>query len=126
MDEESAPDGAVGQRVALQRKLAGLTQYQLADRAHVSKSLVCQVERGAVPASPVAAFEAAGHALADLTRSGRLERGLRAVLAHHFIFHANRAGLPAADQATLASLAVDTVFTTAQRPDSSGHPTRHH
>jgi len=51
-DDETAPDGAVGQRVALQRKLAGLTQYQLADHAHVSKSLVSQVERGAVPASP--------------------------------------------------------------------------
>lgn len=81
---------------------------------------------GLLPEPWVAAFEAAGHALADLARSGRLERGLRAVLAHHFIFHANRAGLPAADQATLASLAVDTVFTTAERPDSSDHPTRHH
>lgn len=81
---------------------------------------------GLLPEPWVAAFEAAGHALADLTRSGRLERGLRAVLAHHFIFHANRAGLPAADQATLASLVVDTVFTIAERPDSSGHPTRHH
>ncbi|MGH4026383.1 MAG: helix-turn-helix domain-containing protein [Pseudonocardiaceae bacterium] len=50
--EEKAPEGAVGQRVAAQRKLAGMTQYQLADRAHVSKSLVSQVERGAVPASP--------------------------------------------------------------------------
>ncbi|MGH3857195.1 MAG: helix-turn-helix domain-containing protein, partial [Pseudonocardiaceae bacterium] len=45
------------QRVAAQRKLAGLAQYQLADRAHVSTSLVSQVERGAVPASP--AFTAA-------------------------------------------------------------------
>ncbi|MGH3908346.1 MAG: helix-turn-helix domain-containing protein, partial [Pseudonocardiaceae bacterium] len=50
--EQKAPDGAVGQRVAVQRKLAGMTQYQLADRAHVSASLVSQVERGAVPASP--------------------------------------------------------------------------
>lgn len=81
---------------------------------------------GLLPEPWVASFEAAGHALADLTRSGRLERGLRAVLAHHFIFHANRAGLPAADQATLAALAVDTVFNTAERPGSSGHPTRHH
>ncbi|MGH3798089.1 MAG: helix-turn-helix domain-containing protein [Pseudonocardiaceae bacterium] len=55
--EEQAPDGAVGQRVAAQRKLAGLAQYQLADRAHVSTSLVSQVERGTVPASP--AFTAA-------------------------------------------------------------------
>ncbi|MGH3798096.1 MAG: helix-turn-helix domain-containing protein, partial [Pseudonocardiaceae bacterium] len=47
-DDETAPDGAVGQRVAAQRKLAGLAQYQLADRAHVSTSLVSQVERGTV------------------------------------------------------------------------------
>ncbi len=81
---------------------------------------------GLLPGPWVAAFEAAGHALADLTRSGRLERGLRAVLAHHFIFHANRAGLSAADQSTLAALATGTVFDTTERPDSSGHPTRHH
>ncbi|MGH3930874.1 MAG: helix-turn-helix domain-containing protein [Pseudonocardiaceae bacterium] len=55
--EESAPEGAVGRRVAVQRKLAGLTQQQLAARAHVSTSLVSQVEQGAVPASP--AFTAA-------------------------------------------------------------------
>lgn len=78
---------------------------------------------GLLPEPWVAAFEAAGHALADLTRSGRLERGVRAVLAHHFIFHANRAGLPAADQSALAALAVDTVFHTTEQPD---HPTRHH
>ncbi|MGH3870175.1 MAG: thiopeptide-type bacteriocin biosynthesis protein [Pseudonocardiaceae bacterium] len=80
---------------------------------------------GLLPEPWVAAFEAAGHALADLAHSGGLERGLRAVLAHHFIFHANRAGLPATDQATLAALAVDTIFTTTERPDSAGHPTRH-
>ncbi|MGH3940319.1 MAG: helix-turn-helix domain-containing protein [Pseudonocardiaceae bacterium] len=51
-DEESAPEGAVGQRVAVQRKLAGLTQYQLADRAHVSTSLIQKVERGVAPATP--------------------------------------------------------------------------
>ncbi|MGH3929039.1 MAG: helix-turn-helix domain-containing protein, partial [Pseudonocardiaceae bacterium] len=52
MCEEFAPEGAVGRRVAVQRKLAGLTQQQLAARAHVSTSLVAQVEQGAVPASP--------------------------------------------------------------------------
>lgn len=81
---------------------------------------------GLLPESWVGAFEATGYALADLARSGRLDRGLRAVLAHHFIFHANRAGLPATDQSSLAALAVDTVFHTAERPDSSGHPTQHH
>jgi len=64
-----------------------------------------------------AAFHTAGHRLGDLARGGRLQRGLRAVLAHHFIFHANRAGLSAADQATLAALAVHGVFhTTPTRP----------
>ncbi|MGH3913377.1 MAG: helix-turn-helix domain-containing protein [Pseudonocardiaceae bacterium] len=57
MGKEIAPEGAVGRRVAVQRKLAGLTQHQLATRAHVSKSLVAQVEIGALPAS--AAFTAA-------------------------------------------------------------------
>lgn len=49
--EEFAPPGAVGHRLALQRKLAGLTQQQLAARSHVSVSLISQVERGVVPAS---------------------------------------------------------------------------
>lgn len=52
MDDEIAPVGGVGHRVALQRKLAGLTQQQLASRSHLSTSLISQVERGIVPASP--------------------------------------------------------------------------
>lgn len=44
--------GSVGSRVAQNRKLAGLTQRQLAEKAQVSHSLVRAVERGAVPASP--------------------------------------------------------------------------
>lgn len=69
----------------------------------------------------LAAFETAGQQLAALDRHGQMHRGLRAVLAHHFIFHANRVGLPAEDQATLAALAVDTVFTTPlNRPASAG------
>ncbi|KAA9376260.1 methyltransferase [Microbispora cellulosiformans] len=58
----------------------------------------------------VSAFEDAGQALADLAAQGRLLRGLRAVLAHHVIFHANRAGLPSSDQSTIAALALHTVF----------------
>jgi len=49
--DETAPEGAAGRRVAVQRKLAGMTQQQLADRAHVSRSLISQVEQGALPAS---------------------------------------------------------------------------
>lgn len=63
-----------------------------------------------VPETWWAAFDTAGLQLAALAREGHLERGLRAVLAHHFIFHANRAGLSGPDQATLAALAVDVVF----------------
>jgi len=63
-----------------------------------------------VPQDWWAAFDTAGHQLAALARKGHLERGVRAVLAHTFLFHANRAGLSGADQATLAALAVDTVF----------------
>ncbi|MGH4017773.1 MAG: helix-turn-helix domain-containing protein [Pseudonocardiaceae bacterium] len=50
--EDAAPEGSVGRQLALQRKLAGLTQQQLAARIHFSASLISQVERGVVPASP--------------------------------------------------------------------------
>ncbi|MEJ7629963.1 MAG: helix-turn-helix domain-containing protein [Nocardioidaceae bacterium] len=42
----------VGGRVAEERKLAGLTQQQLAIRANVSTSLIRAVEQGRLPASP--------------------------------------------------------------------------
>jgi protein-L-isoaspartate(D-aspartate) O-methyltransferase len=67
----------------------------------------------------VTAFERAGQALRTLDQHGRLDRGLRAVLAHHVIFHANRAGMPAQDQATLAHLAIHTVFATPFRSAST-------
>lgn len=60
----------VGARVAERRKLAGLTQPQLADRANVSASLVRQVEQGRVPASPAfmaAVAKALRCTVADLT-----------------------------------------------------------
>ncbi|OHV58751.1 methyltransferase, FxLD system [Pseudofrankia sp. BMG5.36] len=58
------------------------------------------------------AFQQAGSDLAMLGRVGALTRGLRAVLTHHVIFHANRAGLPAPELATLATLASNLVFNT--------------
>jgi transcriptional regulator with XRE-family HTH domain len=57
MAADDEPHGAIGHRVRAARKLAGITQRQLADRAHVSLSLVKQVEQIRVPASP--AFVAA-------------------------------------------------------------------
>ncbi|WP_431954179.1 methyltransferase, FxLD system [Actinacidiphila sp. bgisy167] len=61
----------------------------------------------------IAAFERAGRDLARLARTGQLSRGLRAVLAHHVIFHANRAALPLEDQRTLYQLAREVVMTTS-------------
>lgn len=53
----SAQPVGIGERVAQRRRLHGLTQVQLAHRAHVSLSLLRKVEQGSAPASP--AFTAA-------------------------------------------------------------------
>jgi protein-L-isoaspartate(D-aspartate) O-methyltransferase len=94
------------------------------DRTHNLAPAMCRLmtvnaRALARPAGPLAghegwvdAFEQAGSDLAELVRYGRLTRGLRSVVAHHVIFHANRAGLTAQDQSTLAALALDTVFPT--------------
>jgi thiopeptide-type bacteriocin biosynthesis protein len=56
------------------------------------------------------AFEEAGAALRTLRENGKLTRGIRAVIALHVIFHWNRIGLAATEQATLARAAKDAVF----------------
>ncbi|MEU8305934.1 methyltransferase, FxLD system [Actinomadura sp. NPDC048955] len=85
-----------------------------------SSSSLTTTGRLAPLAGWVAAFEHLGRRLADLNHLGRLERGLRAVLAHHVIFHWNRMGLPRDKQATLAVLAKEEVMgTTGQRPVSA-------
>ncbi|MDG4803705.1 methyltransferase, FxLD system [Micromonospora sp. WMMD980] len=62
----------------------------------------------------IAAFETAGQELLTLARDGRLRRGLRAALAHHIIFHANRAAISVPDLSTMAALAMtDTLGFTA-------------
>ncbi|MCW8382359.1 methyltransferase, FxLD system [Streptomyces justiciae] len=58
----------------------------------------------------IAAFEHAGTTLARLAASGHLTRGLRAVIAHHLIFHANRAGLLSADQSALFTIAREAIM----------------
>ncbi|MFF2546624.1 methyltransferase, FxLD system [Kitasatospora sp. NPDC058063] len=57
-----------------------------------------------------AAFEKTGQDLVRAARDGRLTRGLRAVLAHLAIFHANRAGVPVEHQSATAARAVGAVF----------------
>ncbi|MFC8004180.1 methyltransferase, FxLD system [Streptomyces olivaceus] len=68
----------------------------------------------------VTAFERAGATLADLADRGALTRGLRAVIAHHVIFHANRAGLLRDDQSALSHIAREAVMGTS---DHTASPT---
>ncbi|MBV7246392.1 methyltransferase, FxLD system [Streptomyces sp. MW-W600-10] len=68
----------------------------------------------------VTAFERAGVALAALACRGALTRGLRAVIAHHIIFHANRAGLIRDDQSALSNIAREAVMGTS---DHTASPT---
>ncbi|MFF3822196.1 methyltransferase, FxLD system [Streptomyces bluensis] len=66
----------------------------------------------------VTAFERAGATLADLAARGGLTRGLRAVIAHHVIFHANRAGLRRDDQSALSHIAREVVMGTSDHTES--------
>ena len=55
MSESNTSHGApeaIGRRIAHLRKRAGLTQQGLADLAHISRSLIQQVETGKKPATP--------------------------------------------------------------------------
>nr|BEK65715.1 hypothetical protein KPHV_29420 [Kitasatospora purpeofusca] len=63
-----------------------------------------------------AAFTDCGRTLRTLADSGRLRRGLRAVLAHHQLFHANRLGLTHQDQALLARAAATSILEPTQEP----------
>ncbi|MEU3457864.1 thiopeptide-type bacteriocin biosynthesis protein [Micromonospora sp. NPDC006766] len=62
------------------------------------------------------AFENAGTALRYLRETGKLTRGLRAVIAEHVIFHWNRIGIPAKTQATLAQAATEAIFSETPAP----------
>ncbi|WP_416983221.1 methyltransferase, FxLD system [Streptomyces sp. T028] len=66
----------------------------------------------------VTAFERAGATLAELAGRGALTRGLRAVIAHHAIFHANRAGLLRDDQSALSHIAREVVMGTSDHTES--------
>ncbi|MGQ0778184.1 MAG: thiopeptide-type bacteriocin biosynthesis protein [Pseudonocardiales bacterium] len=56
------------------------------------------------------AFEQAGETLKALSDEGLLTRGIRAVSAHHIIFHWNRIGLPYRTQANMALAAKEVIF----------------
>lgn len=71
----------------------------------------------------VAAFERTGGSLASLASSGGLARGLRAVITHHLIFHANRAGLLPDDQSALFNIAREAVMGSSDNTASSAEGT---
>ncbi|MFJ5608114.1 methyltransferase, FxLD system [Streptomyces sp. NPDC093221] len=71
----------------------------------------------------VTAFERAGSTVAHLAAAGGLTRGLRAVIAHHVIFHANRAGLPLGDQSALFTTAREAVMGSSDYTASSAKGT---
>ncbi|MGI5457630.1 thiopeptide-type bacteriocin biosynthesis protein [Streptomyces sp. CA-249302] len=58
----------------------------------------------------VSAFRQAGRDLGAAARDGALDRGLRAVIAYHVIFHWNRIGLPARTQSVLAHAAYTAIL----------------
>lgn len=73
----------------------------------------------------IEAFEQAGTTLARLAAGGHLTRGLRAVMAHHVIFHANRAGLPSGDQSALFNIAREAVMGSSDNTASPAEGTSH-
>ncbi len=114
--------GDIWARVAENRSLPPDTPL---DRLRTMESDLRQLMTvNASPASPLmkengpltflpdwaAAFEEAGRALGDLARNGTLRRGVRAVLAHHVIFHWNRLGLTYPTQSILANVATAVVL----------------
>lgn len=70
------------------------------------------------------AFTETGHRLAAAARDGTLERGLRATLASHVIFHWNRHGLAAGTQAILARAARNALLNPAGTEPTDAPGTR--
>lgn len=111
--------GDVWQHVAVLRHASPADAHdRLASAMHQlmtasAPALTCEHGPLAGNSGWVSAFEIAGRGLAELADIGQLGRGLRAVLAHHVIFHTNRAGLPVSEQAALAALAIGDIFGTS-------------
>lgn len=111
--------GDVWARVAESR--SGIPPTRPAEQAAPAVRRLLTLDTGPdtplVAAGPLAAhrtwldaFDDAGTQLGALARTGHLTRGLRAVLAHHVIFHWNRLALPSPDQHLLAVLARDALL----------------
>lgn len=108
--------GDVWARIARLRRVGRPSPGHQQQRHKVQHLMTVDAARAARegPLTPVrswiGAFEAAGHELVQHALHGRLNRGLRAVLAHHGIFAWNRLGLPAREQNALSELATYVVM----------------
>lgn len=108
-EHRSLPPGAPRQRLDA---LAPALQQLMRTDTGPGSSLTDAHGPLAFAAPWAAAFQAAGAALNGAARDGKLSRGLRAVLAHHILFHWNRLGLTARTQSILATAAADVVLGT--------------
>jgi protein-L-isoaspartate(D-aspartate) O-methyltransferase len=118
--------GDIWARVAAHRAPAiGTEPDHQQVRARIRRLLTADTSLGAAlltrrPLAPyaswAAAFDHAGEALRRLSDEGTLTRGLRAVLAHHILFHWNRIGLPSGVQGTLAAAARNVVLHHSDEP----------
>ncbi|MGQ0775400.1 MAG: methyltransferase, FxLD system [Pseudonocardiales bacterium] len=110
--------GDVWAKVSDHRPAPALPSSEHLAKAYSAMRRLMTVEGAAAPVQAsepgwmlrLAAFETAGHELAQLARSGQIQRGLRAILAHHLIFAFNRAGLAASEQSALSYLAKEVVM----------------
>lgn len=84
-----------------------LHRLMTVDSAHLVRDRTADP---AFAASWFTAFDHAGQQLAQLARDGVLQRGLRAILAHHVLFAFNRLGLGRDTQTLLANTATKVVF----------------
>lgn len=115
-DQDWYEQGDVWHRIAVHRRTSTNAHCPVADRQRTRMRRLMTVD--ATRADGVAeavhdwlhAFITAGRELADHARQGRLERGLRAILAQHTLFAFNRLGLPTHEQLALAEQATDVVM----------------
>ncbi|MBB5429920.1 thiopeptide-type bacteriocin biosynthesis protein [Nocardiopsis composta] len=122
--------GDVWDAVAAQRPLPAGHEQRIARLADQAESLLC-LDSGPqgplfAPGGPLSscagiaeAFHTCGAAIGSAARSGQLQRGLRAVLAYHVIFHWNRHGLGAGSQALLARAARTAILHPPSTPMTS-------
>lgn len=106
---ELRPAAAETSLTALSNLESGLRRLMTVDTSSTSP-LMWQEGSLAFLSEWAASFSKAGQALGELALDGKLSRGVRAVLAHHVIFHWNRIGLPYPTQSVLANTAKSVIL----------------